>query len=176
MTVYRCYVLMQLCPTRFTWDTKNPYTAVALLDKDGNDILCSQVTGEDGKCDIANDALKTYLAANIGGKLKINVKAQNYFPYQGEMTIDGTGIKNITNSSHIKYLTFSKNNTRLTYSFPVQEKMTVSIYNSKGAMVKNQKIDNQTGEIALDNMSSGIYFLQLTSKNFNYRKNFTISR
>ncbi len=167
---------IQANATRFSWETKNPYTAVALLDKDGNDIICSQITGEDGKCEITNDALSTYLAANIGGTLKINVKAQNFFPYQGDITIDGTSIKNNKDSNFKNYLTFSKNNTRLIYSFPAQEKMAVSIYNSKGAMIKSQEIINQSGEIALSNMSSGIYFLQLRSKTINFRRSFTISK
>ncbi len=162
--------------TTFTWDTKNAYTAVALLDKDGKEIICSQVTGEDGECEISNDALKTYLAANIGEKLKINVKAYNYLPYQGEITIGGTDIVQKQNLSHRNAITFSRNSDKVRYSIPVQERATLSIYNAKGTLIKHRKINDQSGEIVLNDISSGIYYVQLKSKSISVAQRFTVSR
>ena len=159
----------------FSWDTQEPYTWVALLDKDGNEILCTQQSGVDGKIEItSDDALKDYITANPDGMLKINVKAHNYLPYHGDIQIDANSISNDVKLSLVKNLKFF--NDRITYSLPYKGKVTLSVFNSKGSLVKSIVRTNQSGKIALNSISSGIYYLQLKFKDISFSKRFIISR
>ncbi len=74
----------------FTMQTP-PYTWVALLGNDS--IICTQLTGADGNCVIDDGALAAYMTANPYGMMKVNIKAHNYLPYQGNLHINfGNGV------------------------------------------------------------------------------------
>jgi hypothetical protein len=115
--------------TSFTWDTKKPYTTVALLDGSRGEILISQITGENGQCEISGTALTDYLTANPNGKLGINVKAHNYLPYSALVTtlvneFQSAGDHAIpfskkTMSNGIYYVKMSTNNGNLIENFVV---------------------------------------------------------
>ena len=63
-----------------------PYTWVALLTT-GDSIICNQLTGYNGECVISDQTLADYVTANPAGLLKVNIKAHNYYPFQGDLPI-----------------------------------------------------------------------------------------
>lgn len=162
--------------TKFTWDTKKPYTTVALLSADRGDIICSQITGEDGKCEITDDAFNNYVSANVGKKMTINVKAHNYLPYSGEIEIVATNIEN-TPKPLINKLNFINNAGSISYYLSVAGNVTISIYDSKGALVKTvvnkyQDAGNHTVSFINYNLCNGIYYLRMAYNSNNLVKKF----
>ncbi len=166
--------------TAFTWETKMAYTTVALLDGAQGDIICSQITGEDGKCEISEEALTTYLTDNPEGKLGIAVKAHNFLPYSGEIQIEPQlGISNHTQFTYNSNFNFCGRNGWITYVLPVNERITISIYNSKGTLVKTIVNDFQmAGEyirtFSSRTISNGIYYLRICTTNRNSVEKFII--
>lgn len=166
--------------TSFTWDTKKPYTTVGLLDASRGEIIASQITGEDGKCEISGDALTTYLAANPGGKLGINVKAHNFLPYAGEIQISGTGISNKIDITLNKNLVIGESN-KITYSLSTQGVVAISIYDVKGALVKTLINEYQNaGDYSIPfsgkSLSNGIYYLRMTVNNNKLTEKFVVTK
>ena len=166
--------------TSFTWDTKNPYTTVGLADNTRGEIIAAQITGEDGKCEITGDALTTYLAANVGGKLNIHVKAHNYLPYAGEITITGTSISNNSTVSLKKNFLNSRTNT-IAYSLSAPGKITIGVYDSKGALVKTVVNNYQdAGEYSIPfnstKLSNGINYLRMSANNNTLTEKFIITK
>ncbi len=166
--------------TSFSWDTKKAYTTVALLDGARGEILCAQITGEDGKCDITGDALTTYLAANSGGKLGIHVKAHNFLPYAGEIQISGTGISNKIDIVLNRNFVIGKSN-KITYSLSTQGMVAISIYDSKGALVKTlvnefQSAGDHSILFSSKSLSNGIYYLKMTANNSNLVEKFVVTK
>ncbi|MFC1476477.1 C25 family cysteine peptidase [Fibrobacterota bacterium] len=167
--------------TTFTWDTKIPYTWVALLTESGDSILCAQLTGEDGKCEMEEDGLSSYLAANPNGKLKINVKAHNYLPYQGEIQINLTGISNTVKKSLKSWFMLYGKTARISYTLPVQGMVNISIYNSKGTIIKTvlntqQNSGDHTVIFCYNNLSNGIYYCTMTAGNNKIAEKFIVSK
>ena len=155
--------------SEFVWDTKKAYTQVALLNEAGDSIISSQLTGEDGKCQIEEEALTNYLLANDGKKMKINVKAHNFLPYQGEISIWLTNISNNDGNLLKDYLvTFNNRTGRTHYRLSANGMVNISIYNSRGALVKTVLNKMQSaGEHSItfgnSNLSNGIYYLKVTA-------------
>ncbi len=77
--------------TTFTAGTP-PFTWVALLTENDS-IICTHVTGidADSNCVINDQVLADYVNANPLGKLKVRIKAHNYFPYVGNLDINILG-------------------------------------------------------------------------------------
>ena len=153
---------------QFEWDTKKPYTWVALLTQDGVDIITSQLTGEDGKCLIDDNALEDAILSGNYYYLKINVKAHNYLPYQGEIQISNPEINeslvNIFKDSKITI--FSRTGT-IEYHLTTSGFITISIFNSRGKSVKtivneNQRAGKHTVTFRSDNVSNGIYYIKFS--------------
>ncbi len=161
--------------TKFSWDTKNPYTAVALLDKDDN-VVCSQITGEDGKLEMSGPALTEYLPSHAGEKLKINVKAWNHKPYQGEVAISATNIVNANTHSFNNLVTINGITKMVQISLPTKDQATLSLYNSKGILIQSQKITSQKTQVSLQAISNGVYYLRLQSKHFQVGEKLVLSR
>ena len=167
--------------TTFTWDTKIPYTWVALLTESGDSIFCAQLTGEDGKCEMEEEGLSSYLAANPNGKLKINVKAHNYLPYQGEIQINLTGISNTVKKSLKSWFMLYGKTARISYTLPVQGMVNISIYNSKGTIIKTvlntqQNSGDHTVIFSYNNLSNGIYYCTMTAGNNKIAEKFIVSK
>lgn len=59
---------------------------------------------------------------------------------------------------------------------PIRKEMTVEFYNSVGMLVKKAAIQQSTGQIMLDDLSNGIYLIELKSTNGISRKKVTIQR
>jgi hypothetical protein len=166
--------------TKFSWDTQKPYTTVGLLDASRGEIIAAQITGEDGKCEISGDALTTYLAANAGGKLGINVKAHNYLPYAGEIDITGTGISNKIDIVLNKNFVIGKSNT-ISYSLSTQGMVYISIYDARGALVKTlvnelQSAGDHSIPFSSKNLSNGIYYLRMTADNNKLTEKFVVTK
>ena len=167
--------------TSFSWDTKKAYTTVALLDGARGDIIAAQITGEDGKCEITDGALTAYLAANPGGKLAINVKAHNFLPYAGEIQIGGTGILNNSDLVFTNNFYFSNKMSRINYSLPAQGFVNISIFNSKGSLIKTvvnkyQAAGDHFTTLSSSDLSNGIYYLRMMVNNHKLIKNFVITK
>ncbi len=158
----------------FSWDSKKPYCWVALLDKDGKDIVCAQQSGKDGKITISNDAqLAAYVTANPTGKMKINVKAHNFLPYQGEVKIDASAITNKKIAELKSSIALSK--TRISFKLPGDEHAQVSLYNAKGVQVLTKAFQGQAGMVSLSGLSNGIYHLHIESKSVQFTDKFVLA-
>ncbi len=173
----------ELSSAPFTWDTKNPYTWVALLDGNGREdtIICAQLTGEDGKCNIDDEALVNFIDANPGGKLKINVKAHNYLPYQGEITIDISGISDNIVEKLKNTIALNATYGRIGYRLPVNGMVTLTVYDSKGSLIKtllNKKQSTGYHSVAFNqsDISNGIYYLKMDVDNYSVVKKFGITK
>jgi hypothetical protein len=163
----------------FIWNTKKPYTTVALLTVDGATILASQITGEDGKCNINDDAVKAYAAAN-GGKLKINVKAHNYLPYSGILD-PSMGIN--TSIDFLSNINFSicPKTGKMHYVLPAGGFVNVSIYDSKGALVKTvmnnfQGAGEHTVSFSSREIGNGVYYLKMLANKNKLVRKFVVTR
>ena len=160
-----------LTSTKFIWDTKKPYTWIALLTEDGENIISTQLTDSTGKCEIEEETLTNYVLGNPNGKLKINVKAHNYLPYQGEIQIHNPEInESIVNVFKDNRIIFSGRTGTIEYYLTTSGIITISIYNSNGTLVKtivkeNQNTGKHTVTFKSDNVSNGIYYIKLTSGN-----------
>ena len=145
----------------FTWDTENPYSWVALCQENG-DIITTQLTGEDGKCQIDDSAISDYLNNNPGAKIKVRIKAHNYLPFESDMTnISNTITENFSSS----FISSGKTIT-IKYTLPVQGMVNISLFNSKGALVKTFVNNNLTaGKYSLNlntsDLSNGVYYCRL---------------
>lgn len=172
-------------PTNLTspvlvWDTKKAYTWVALLGGSRADsIICAQLTGEDGKCNIDDQALADYLAANPGATLKINVKAHNYLPYQGTINTS-TGISgNNFDKLNSKIKLYGKSG-RIAYFVPVSGLVNISIYDSKGSLVRTvvneyQSIGDHSATFSND-LSNGMYYCRMTVNNNKLISKFLVTK
>ncbi|MFC1476660.1 C25 family cysteine peptidase, partial [Fibrobacterota bacterium] len=171
-----------LTTTTFTWDTKNPYTWVALCAENG-DILTTQFTGMDGKCSITDDILKNYVQSNPTGKLLVRVKAHNYLPFEGELPIQATAIQNDIQSilPFINTLYSNAKTTTITYTIPVRGMVNITIFNSKGKSVNtvsNEYREAGKHQLLFDNqnLGNGCYYCIVKGKNIKQIKKFIIAR
>ncbi len=167
--------------TKFSWDTKKAYTTVALLDGARGDIICSQITGEDGKCEITDDAFKDYVSNNPGGKLGIVVKAHNYLPYSGEILINQTGITTNADVVINNRIYLSKNMSRIYYSISTPAFVNITILNSKGALLKtivntHQNIGEYSVIFQNRDLSNGVYYMKMRVDNKTVIKSFVLTK
>ena len=171
-----------LTTTTFEWDTKNPYTWVALCDENDT-ILTTQFTGMDGKCKITDDVLKDYVQNHPNGNLIVRVKAHNYLPFKGDLPIQGTFTTNeIPDNFSIVNNFYSTTKTiKITYTLPVQEFITISIYNSKGELINTIVNENQRAwrhEVLFNNcnLSNGCYYCRINTNYYHQINKFLIIR
>jgi hypothetical protein len=173
---------------KFTMTTP-PYTWVALANTTTGEIFTTQLTGyvyadnsfvpSDSLCSIDDTPYKTYAAGN--SKVKVIIKAHNYLPAEFDVDIS-TGI--IHNSADIvKQYTVKPVNGRVLINFtlPMNEFVNVSIFSSKGALVKtllNKQIEagNQSIVLNMDELGNGIYYSKIKTKNAQSVKTFIITK
>lgn len=165
----------------FEWDTQHPYTWVALVNE-SDSIFATQLTGKDGKCKIEDDHVKKYIEDNAGNKLTVRAKAHNFLPYEGEVSIILTNIKNGANNNVvINNLNVSSHSVKISYTLKTREQVNISIYNSKGLLIKtlvegSQKKGNHLVTFDTDTFSNGIYYCRITSGNLNSTQKFIITK
>jgi hypothetical protein len=156
-----------------------PYTCVALANPTTDEIITAQITGykyagganfvlADSACSITDAAYKTFAASN--NKVKVYVKAPNYLPGAFEITI-ATDISNvIANKIHQFSVKPVNGKVVVNFALPVNEHVNVSVYNSKGVLVKTlfNRVNTVDGLqiVKLDNseLSSGVYYCKLKTR------------
>ena len=154
-----------LTDTVFEWETKKPYTWIALLANDN--IICTYFTDSSGSCKIDDETLAEYVKTNPNGAMKVRVKAHNYLPFEGELPINYSTSINYTNENILlNYnLAFGKR-LKIMYTVPDRGYVNISIYNTKGTLVETIVDDvKEKGKHSIDynirNLSSGIYYCRL---------------
>jgi hypothetical protein len=149
--------------------TTPPYTWVALLNAN-KEIVATQLTGDAAS---PNCAI-TY--ANMSEVKFYRVKAHNYLP--AELPAPNTHIQNnaLLGINEFVRINTAGHNVRVNYNLNTKEQVNFSIYNSKGSLVKSAAKKAGTGQLVLNNISNGIYYLRLQSKNLNYTDKFIVSR
>ena len=128
--------------------------------------------------------LKTYFSAHPGARLKVFIKANNCYPCSTTVTVPVTSIAarrqamTLINSS--KTVT-SKNALEISYQLEKQGVVTISLFNTKGALIKlltnsaqNEGIHRSIFDVA--NLSCGFYYCKLKSGNTEYTVKFAIAR
>ena len=80
--------------TDSSFEVQTPsYSWVALCAQTqrGDSIICTQLTDSGGSCVIDDQVLIDYVTANPQGNLKLRIKAHNYYPYLGDLSINLLG-------------------------------------------------------------------------------------
>ena len=162
--------------TEFTMKTP-PYTWVALLTE-SDEFITTQLTGytydadtsfnvQDSTCKINDDLYKNYVTSNPGKKITVRIKAHNYLPYESEVTVTTGIFSTNTDMLPIKYAIkpFGKY-FRVYYTLSNEEFINISVYNSKGTLIKTLINSNQgAGKHSIDlnskDFSNGIYYCKL---------------
>ncbi len=150
----------------FEMDTKNPYTWVALLDKDDK-IIASQQSGTDGKIKIEDLPLVDYLTKNPRADLKVNIKAHNYKPFSGDVT--AIALNRISALQNLSVVS-AHNKVKINYSIPQASRVSISLFNAKGSELKSVVKGLQSGgtyslQVKTDDLSSGIYYVRAAINN-----------
>ena len=175
--------------TQFTMKTP-PYTMVALADVARGEIFSAQLTGyqaeadnsfdpSDSTCLINDDAYKTYAASN--SKVKVYIKAHNYIAKSFDLDIS-TGISNTYTNGIQKYSVIPvKGHVLINFSLPANEQVNLSVYNSKGALVKtlmdgNVTAGNQFVKVDNNELSNGIYYCKIKTKSAQSVESFIITK
>ena len=163
-------------------DTKKPYTWVAILSQDGRDIITSQLTGEDGKCLIDDDALEDAILSGNYEYLTINVKAHNYLPYQGEIRPNYPEInESVLNVFMDNRIIFAGRTGIIKYCLRASGFVTISIYDSKGTLLKTivnetQNAGNHSVTFSNNDLSNGIYYCKFKCNNTQSVRKFYVTR
>jgi hypothetical protein len=156
-----------LTAARFSMNTP-PYSWVALADAGGT-ILCTQLTDSTGNCFFQNKALSAYMEANPQGRLKVLIKAHNYYPYSGEVRLDvpviGSGSGREPSVFNVALVRMA-NGYALKYRLPASGSVRVELFDSRGAIVRRAVNKVQTAgphEVVFDDASlhSGIYHYRI---------------
>jgi len=165
----------------FEWDTKKPYTWVALVA--GGKILCTQLTGEDGKCIIDEPSLADYAKTNPNGSLKVRVKAHNYLPFEGDLPIDYQ--VSISNQHTIKSpvtLKHSDNRTvTIRYTLGPKQAICLSLYSTTGRFIKSladglKPEGEHTVQMHTDRIPAGVYYIKLSTGEHSFSQKIIIMK
>lgn len=156
----------------FTFDTKCPYTWVALCGKDGT-IIATQLTGEDGACKIDDTDVADYFTQHPHSDLRVRIKAHNYFPYFSGQT----AIHTRADDQGFTLERLSQTATAITFTVTTMNSMpvTIALYNTRGALLKvvaTEEISPSSLKICLplQKLSKGIYYLRCSSGGLQYVK------
>ena len=153
-----------------------PFTWVALADNSSGEIFSTQLTGfdatsdnsfdpEDSICKITDDAYKDYVASNP--VMTVYIKAHNYIANSFDVQCN-PGIINFNEKVIKQYSVKSiKGNVLINFALMSNEFIDISVYNSKGTLIKNLLNKNQHAgkhmvTFRSDNLSNGIYYIKLS--------------
>ncbi|MFC1476479.1 C25 family cysteine peptidase, partial [Fibrobacterota bacterium] len=161
----------------FNCETKRPYTWVALCKPDGS-ILTTQLTGKDGVCKIDDSVLADYLTANPGVTLKVRIKAHNCLPFESDLATD---ISNVVASKTYDSFNATTKTVRIKYTLDAQGLVNISVFNSKGVLVKTlvngyQNIGTHDVVFNNSNLSNGIYYCRMAVNNSKKVEKFVVSK
>jgi hypothetical protein len=175
-------------PNAFTMNTP-PYTCIALANATNDEIFTAQITGYqytgganfvigDSLCSITDDSYKANYAslANI----KMFIKAPNYLP---AVFTFPTSISNVkANKIHQFSVKPVNGKVLINFALPVNEYVNVSVYNSKGVLVKTlfNKINNtaglQTVKLGPNDLGSGVYYCKLKTESAQNVASFCVTK
>jgi hypothetical protein len=176
----------------FTMKTP-PYTWVALCNANDS-IITTQLTGytydadvsftvSDSTVKIDDDIYKNYVKDHPGEKLKVRIKAHNYLPFEAEVDIT-TGINSPKNLSNLSFKNFIGSLGiifRVNYTLAASDYVNISLYNSKGVLVKTlvnkyQKAGSHHVDMSSSEVSNGIYYCKLTTDNFQKTRKLVVTK
>jgi len=96
----------------------------------------------------------------------------NYF---GDVTGIRYSTNSVENANNLKIEMYFANNNLTINSNAILNNVDFCIYNSIGQIIESGKIDGATSTSLQLNVESGIYFIKLSSKDFNYSKKFYLN-
>jgi hypothetical protein len=156
-----------LTTARFSMNTP-PYSWVALADAGGT-ILCTQLTDSGGDCTFQNTVLTDYIQAHAQDRLKVFIKAHNYYPYSGEVQLDvpvtASGSEQALAGFRVT-LARTVNGYALKYHVPWSGNVRVELFDSRGSLVRRAANEVQEAgdhEVVFENsfLHSGIYHYRI---------------
>ncbi len=173
---------------KFTMEAP-PYTWVAIADESGK-IITTQLTGyeassdnsfdpKDSTCTISDDAYKTFAASNT--KAKLIIKAHNYIAATFDVTITSGTENTMTNAIHQYSVKPVTGQILFAFNLPANENVNLSVYNSKGTLVKtvlNEKMlaGNHSVKLSNNELSNGIYYGKLKTQNTQMVRPFILTK
>ncbi|MFC1476478.1 C25 family cysteine peptidase [Fibrobacterota bacterium] len=169
-----------LTTNTFVWNTKNPYTWVALANEAG-EIITAQWSDKDGNINITDDVFKQYVQQNPSGKFKVIVKAHNYYPFEGECTIQSSSINSNFNGISFSGITFLGNTALIKYNMKNAGTVNISVYNSKGLLLKTiindfQSAGTHSAAFNKRELSNGIYYCSMSMNNNKMVEKFIVTK
>lgn len=118
-----------------------------------------------------------YLTANPGVTLKVRVKAPNCLPFESDLQ---TSISNAVAGKTFNSFNSTGKAVRIKYILDAQGLVNISIFNSKGALVKTvfngyQNIGTHTANFNNSELSNGIYYCRMIANNAKVVKKFAVT-
>jgi hypothetical protein len=170
--------------------TTPPYTCILLANPTTDDIITAQITGYqysgganfvvgDSTCSITDAGYTAFAASN--NKVKAYIKAPNYLPAVFEIDITSAISNTIADEIYQFSVKPVKGKLLVNFALPVDEHVNVSLFNSKGVLVKTlvngyQKAGNHHVDMSSSDVSNGIYYCKVKTKNAQNVKSFVITK
>jgi hypothetical protein len=158
-----------------------PKFSIVAIATTGDSIITSMTSGDADSLTVGNAVLTAYLQAQPQVTLHVIVKAHNYKPYSGTLTVNiGAGIAG-TAAARAAY-SFRMLSQGIRFSCATPSAVSLDVYNARGVRVRTLAEGTKSaGEhtVSFDNLglSNGMYFCRLTlAGTQQYRGKFFIAR
>jgi hypothetical protein len=157
-----------------------PKFSVVAIATTGDSIITSVTSGDSSSLAIANTVLTQYLQTHPQGTLKVIIKAHNYKPYAGLMTVNiGTAVTDNAAEGAVFSARMLAGGIR--FSLVTPRAVSLEVYNARGALVRVFADEMKTaGEhtVSFDNcgLSNGMYFCKLAAGTQKFTSKFVIAR
>jgi len=143
-----------------------PKFSVVAIATAGDSIITSMTSGNASSLTVGNAVLTAYLQAHQQTTLHVIIKAHNYKPYNGTMTVNlGTGIAGGAAEGAVSSFRMLPQGIRFSCATPVA--VSLDVYNARGVRVRALKGTKSDGEhtVSFENLglSAGMYFCRLTA-------------
>lgn len=149
-----------------------PKFSVVAIATATDSIITSVTSGNAGTVTINNTVLTAYLQTHPQATLHVIIKAHNYRPYNGTMTVNiGTGI--VGNAAEGAVFSFRMLPQGIIFSCATPAAVSLGVYNARGVLVRAlAEGTTSTGEhtVSFDNLglSRGMYFCRLRTAGMEY--------
>jgi hypothetical protein len=158
-----------------------PKFSVVAIATTADSIITSITSGDAGSLTVGNAILTAYLLAHPSTTLHVIIKAHNYKPYLGTMTVNiGTGIAGAAAERAASSFRMLQQGIRFSCATP--SAVSLEVYDARGVRVRALAEETKSaGEhtVSFDNLglSNGMYFCRLTlAGTQQYRGKFIIAR
>lgn len=178
--------------TKFTLTGIPPYTWVALVNSDNDSIITTQLTGfshnadssvfnvSDSNCAIDDEPYKAYAQSHTD--VKVIVKAHNYYNYSKTVPITSTPVA--YENKKIASLTTvfaSGDRVKIIYNLPESEFISISVYDSKGALIETLAHNKQAKgfhslSFKTEILNNGIYYCRLQTGKHQHVKKLLVTK